>query len=118
MKRSITITITFIHSILSFLLAFCCIGWIVLIAEGAYINGHIPKYGDIETISFDGLDRFFVGYSLTIMILGGLLWLTVTIINKKLKWIKFNRTIFAIGIISIIVSALIIISPCSTWALD
>lgn len=118
MNKHIKITLTYIHSILSLLLAVCCIGWIVLIGEGAYVNGHIPTYGDIETISLDGWDRAFVGYSLTVMFFGGFFLLTLILLNKRLKWIKFNKTIIVIGLISLIVNTLILFSPCLTWVLD
>ena len=118
MSKNIKVITAYIYSILSLTLAACVIGWIILITEGTIANGHIPTYGDIETISFDGWDRAFVGYSLTFIFFGGLAWLIATLLYKKVKWVKLNRTIYIVGLISLIINTLIILSPCLTWALD
>jgi hypothetical protein len=118
MKEHISTALTYIQSTLSILFAIGCIGWIILIGEGTYVNGHIPTYGDIETISFDGWDRSFVGYSLSLMFFGGAFWLTLTLINLKLKLIRQQKAIFAIGLTSLILNSIILFSPCTVWALD
>lgn len=93
-------------------------GWIFIIAEGAVVNGRLPLYGDIETVSFNGWDRIFIQYPMIFMLFGGIFWLPLTLVNSKTNWFQPNETTITMGFAACILDLLIILSPYSTWALD
>lgn len=102
----------------SFALLFAAGVWLYFIILGFSEIGHLPRYGDPEVISFDGLDRQILLLSLNIMFYGLIAWVLSVIANRVLRLFKTNKVIFRIGLTALIADLLIIFSPCFVWALD
>ena len=92
--------------------------WLYFIALGFAEIGHLPRYGDPEVISFDGLDRQLLLASTTTMFYGIITWVLTLLLIRTLKIFKPDKSIFKMGLVALVVNLLIIFSPCFTWALD
>lgn len=102
----------------SIVLSISAIIWIYFIILGFIHIGHLPRYGDTEIISFDGLDRKLIVYSLSPMFYGFCCWAAALLINKIFKITKIDNWLFISSLIIVILNILIVISPSFVWALD
>jgi len=92
--------------------------WIFFISKFYINNGRLPIYGDPEIVSFNGLDRNLVAYSLGVMIYGTFIWIIITSINFFVRKNVVSKIALVFGIIVISISLILILSPQSTWLLD
>ena len=74
--------------------------WSYFFIRGYLILGHFPNYGDPEIVSFDGIDRQMVIYSLLVMFFGMPAFVILTVIDLITKFKIVNSTIRIIGILA------------------
>ena len=92
--------------------------WGHFFIQGYFTLGHLPTYGDPEIVSFDGIDRQMVIYSLVTMFYGMLTFIILTIVDLINRFKIVNSTVRIIGIFSLFLDILVIYSDQAKWLLD
>lgn len=92
--------------------------WVYFIAYGTIEFGHLPKYGDPELISYDGLDRKLIVCSTLIMFYGVLTWTGTFLLTRVLRIKGIPPRVLNLGLLTLIGNLLIMFSPSFIWALD
>jgi hypothetical protein len=100
------------------ILLFSGLVWWFFLFKGYYELGHFPSYGDPEIVSFDGLDRKFLIYSLLFMFWGFICWMLITISSLFFKLKIINKSNLIIGLIGIGLDCSVVLNSGFDWITD
>ena len=92
--------------------------WCFFILKGYSLMGHLPVFGDPEVISFSGLDRYLIFFTLDVVFFGFCILTLITLICILFRLKFLNRLNLIIGLVGIALDIVIFYSPQFEWILD
>lgn len=116
-KTKITIILNSMLIFIEFSMIISILIFCFFVAKGFSVLGHIPFYGDIEVISYNGLDRKVAIAMFFPILYGTFSWIFITICGIILN-VNRKRKAIVLGSILCLLNILMMFSSQFAWIID